>query len=174
MKLNLSKHKLILLIFFIVIVLLYFKYYDSSTINDALNQTNQSIKVQNFHSLYWPFSFELPSDYKFKEELTYIDLYKGGKKINISRNGTNFDNVIDFVKDFDSKRTIVVESEKQQTTNNHRWIVRMEYLPNLQIKEKVYLIYLDHNIYTFSSSSTELYNDLDQIVRSFKYLPENP
>jgi len=37
-------------------------------------------------------------------------------------------------------------------------------------EEKVYYIYVDNWIFTFSTSTPELYNDLDQTAQSFRYL----
>ena len=171
MIINNNFYKLLLFIFTAAVILTYFFFYRNLTKIEYTEKNNPLVTRRNFALPHWRFSIRVPNEYLIKEASSYIDLYKSNKKINISKNGTNFDNVKDYVKDFDSKRTIIVESEKKLDIKNYYWLVRVEYFPNLQIREKVYLIYLDHGVYTFSTQSSDLYNDLDQIVQSFKYLP---
>lgn len=37
--------------------------------------------------------------------------------------------------------------------------------------EKNYFIYVSDSVYSFSTSDKSLYDDLDQIAQSFKYIP---
>ncbi len=174
MKLSKNFYKLLLFIFTVVVVLSYLFFY-RNFINQVFPKQNKNSQQdrQYFESPHWNFSIVIPKEYTIKEASSYIDLYKSDKKINISKNGTNFNNVKDYLDEFDRKRALIVNSLSEFKIDGYDGIVREEVFENLKIKQKVYYIYLNSSVYTFSTESTDLYTDLEQIVKSFEYLPPN-
>lgn len=133
--------------------------------------TSQELKT--FQSKFMKFSVDVPSGFRIKEELTFVDLEKNNAKINISKNSTNENNVYGYVKDFDKKRSgLSVEEEESVKVANLDSLKRIEKFSKGPItQQKVYYIYAENKAYSVSTSDLALYDDLDQIAQSFRYIP---
>lgn len=134
----------------------------------GLNNNFNNQNIYNFKNL--QLSLIRPVNWEISENRSYADLIDGDDKINVSRNGTNFSNINDYLNDFDSKRTIEVELEQELTNNGYAMVKRVEKFNGGPVNEqKVYYIYVSNWVYALSTSSESLYDELDQITRSFKY-----
>lgn len=143
-----------------------------SNSNPTPIQPSNSNNREYFHSNTLKFSVEVLPEYQVEEKNTYIDLKSGNLKINISRNGTNFEKISDYLESFDKKRMIVISSEEKVKILSYDSVKRIEVFKAGPITEqKVYFIYVDNWVYAISTSSEELYSDLDQIAQSFRYTP---
>ncbi len=87
--------------------------------------------------------------------------------IKISRSGTDFTDIESHLSNFDKLRAVTSIKSQQLTINGFSSLKRRENTPDGQ--REAYYIMVDAFIYTFSTSSPDLYNDLDQIAKSFKY-----
>lgn len=117
------------------------------------------------------FSIEIPSDFVTEEASISVSLTSKEGVIEIIKNGTNYNSLQDYIEDFDTKRSLsVVESRKMQI-DSHEALSRTIRFANNNINQKSYYIYVNYNVYIFSTSSEALYDDLDQIVQSFRYTP---
>lgn len=132
---------------------------------------NQELKT--FQSKLMKFSINVPSDFQIREELTFVDLEKNNAKINISKNSTNENDVNGYVKDFDKKRTgLSIEEEESVKIVNLDSVKRIEKFSAGPItQQKVYYIYTENKVYSISANEKELYDELDQIALSFRYIP---
>lgn len=90
-------------------------------------------------------------------------------EIIITVNGTNFSTIHDYIDTFDSRRNIKVLSSEEVTINGKDNLIREVSFPDLEIQEKTYNTLLNHTVYTLSTDSPELYDELDQIANSFEY-----
>ena len=140
--------------------------------NKNQEQVNSQADVKTFQSEMLDFNVNIPQRTIVNEQLTFVDLSLDESKINISRNGTNFDNLEDYLKDFDSKRELVVTSSKSTEINEYKGVKRIEEFDVGPVQEQAIIYYyLDGWIYTLTTASKDLYDELDQIARSFRYTP---
>ena len=134
--------------------------------------SNQQSSSQIYRSKTLKFIISASPNWQLQEEITFVDLLSNEGKINISRIATNFSNVTDYLKDFDIKRNIVVETENKLSIYDRESVSRIEIFHGGPInKQKVYYIYVDNWVYSLSTYSEPLFGDLDQIAQSFKYTP---
>jgi hypothetical protein len=129
-------------------------------------------QTKTYHSKTLKISFSYPSDFQVEEKFTTISLKNNAGVVLISRNGTNFSNIESYLKDSDSKVNLKVDQENKFTAGDLDHVTRIEQFTSGSInKHKIDFIYKDYNIYSISTSSEELYDELDQIAQSFRYIP---
>jgi len=171
-----TKHGLIILTIFILIfgIIIYLV---TNTNKGYAPETNTIINIKegikNFKSKTLRFNIAIPNRYTVTEGQTYVDLLLNGvAAFNIVRNGTNFESLSAYLKDSDDKKKVVmVTEEKTSTINEYESVSRIETNTGSGLKQKLYYIYADNWAYILSTSSEDLFDDLDQIAQSFKYTP---
>lgn len=131
------------------------------------------LKSNSYHSELLDITIDIPSDVIFKEEnaLREIILEKNGGLIKLHAYGTNrsYKNIKDFLDEIYSSDDALKQATRKQIQIDGK---ECEIL--LLIDYKKYYCYLDNNTNSFLSISTnvhDLYDDLDQIARSFRYEP---
>lgn len=122
-------------------------------------------KTKTFQSTILKFSIEIPDRFTVSENSGRVVLSSTEGKIYIDRNGTNFSNIDDYVKDLSSKNKITLMSQERSITNG------LESISGIVDADKEYFIYTENWVYLLSTSSKSLYLDLDQIAQSFRYIP---
>lgn len=132
---------------------------------------NQQTSNRIYKSKTLKFSLLIPNKSDVVEGQTYVDITINGFLLDIVRNGTNFKSLKEYVKDFDTKKRISVSEEKSSTINGYQSISRIEENIATSKKQKIYYVHVDNWVYSLSTSSEELFDDLDQIAQSFKYTP---
>lgn len=153
-----------LLIIFLIVV--YF--------NNSYNQsqiTNNSSATKTYESENLKFGIKVPRSFSVKSSNTGVDLVRLEGSIEIVRNGTNFDNLSDYISTFDARRNIVASEVKKISIDGRDVISRIVDLPEENIKKRSYYIYVDYSVYILSTSSSALFGELDKIAQSFKYTP---
>lgn len=132
-----------------------------------------SQELKTFKSKIMKFTISVPSSFQVREEATFVDLEDKGAKINIGKNSTNSNDVNDYVKDFDEKRIgLEVEDQEALKIATLDVIKRIEKFIAGPIREqKIYYIYTENKVYSISTTAESLYDDLDQIAQSFRYIP---
>ncbi len=131
--------------------------------------TEVSIETSVIESKYLNFSVELPPEFQTVDETNQITINSQSGKISVNRNGTNFDNLDDYVSDFDTKRNLIFSDVEKISDSPYESISRIVEFPDQGVKQKSYYIYINNWVYIFSTTSEDLYDELDQIARSFKY-----
>lgn len=132
----------------------------------------QATKERIYRSKNLKFSVIIPYyDNTIQEGQTYVDIKINGMLIEAVRNGTNFESLKEYVKDFDEKKRVQVTEEKDETINAYATISRLETNMTTGVKQKIYYIFADSWIYSLSTSSESLFPVLDQIAQSFRYTP---
>lgn len=129
-----------------------------------LNNFSNSSKYKTYNSKSMNISISFPSNSKIEDKFASISITdKSGKKILINRNGTNFNNIDNFVKNSRNNINSRIKDQEKVNINGNDAIVG--YLDD----RKYYFIYANFAVYLLSTSSPELYDELDQIANSFKY-----
>ncbi len=116
------------------------------------------------------FTIQIPKDFNTEEGLTFVEFKKGDSSIGLGRVAHASASLSDYLSDLDEKnKTTKISEIKDLEINGYSVRVRDE----LRGREKVrlYYIFTPDWVYVFSTKSEELYDDLDQIAKSFRYTP---
>lgn len=124
-------------------------------------------KPELFTSKFNEFSIVVPPDIKSVwDEPATVTLYgEQNKKIIILRVGTNYESIENHLNDPNLADSSSKISKKEKLMING--------LPAMKLfidNEKGYMIIKDYALYSFTTKDQSLFNTLDQIVQSFKYL----
>lgn len=111
------------------------------------------------------FSAEIPNKFNIKERFGSVILTTDNGEILIGQNGTNFDNLKDFINNHPHNLALKLKNQQDLAVNG------LEGMSGYIDDTKNYFIYADYTVYFLSTSSEELYADLDQIAQSFRYTP---
>lgn len=125
---------------------------------------------QTYTSKDFQMTLKVPEDYKVRDAFPILDIYKDDQVISIVRNGTNYQNIEEYLKDFDQKRKVNDSNRTREDRNDYEIIKRNIKGPDGDELRVIYL-YIDNAVYIFSTSDESLYPILDQIVQSFEYKP---
>lgn len=176
-KKNKNNKKIVWAFFGLIVILLIFLTLltggflrkEKSQIVQNISPTTQ-VESNSYHSEILKITIEIPNGVSVKEEnvLRELILEKNGHTIKIHRFGTNraYKNIKEFLDELysasDTPKDIV--RRKIQIDGRECEISLGEY--------KNYDCYLNSNSFlSFYTESSELYSDLDQIARSFRYEP---
>jgi len=116
------------------------------------------------------FEVEVPSGFSVEEKIIRVILTFEGNSIYLDKSSTNFDDLDSYIADLDSIDRVEVIEEKTTSINSLK-AVRREVVLGTGEKRLVYDIYAEGLIYTIFTDSPALYDDLDQIAKSFRYAP---
>lgn len=156
----------LILIFILVGVLVFTK---SGILNDHLPSQRPSQSTKTFESKNLNFIINIPSGFQVKDENSRIIIVSDDGQIVINRNGTQFDNLPDYISDFDTKRNLKSSNKSNLLIDGKEAMSRLAQFEDQNHSQKSYYIYVDNAVYIISTSSGALYDDLDQIAKSFKY-----
>lgn len=160
----------IIAIISIVAIVLIFKQNTPPAVNNTTDNLNYP-QGKTFTSKLLKFSIDYPNNCNIEEADTDINLNCNSEIIRISRYGTNFSNPSDFFRDLSIKNRFTIIDSKSIELNTMQALEAKITYPGGPAIEKIYYIYKNYAIYSISASSPELYSDLDQIARSFRYTP---
>lgn len=122
-----------------------------------------------YHSNDLQFTIMVPFSFSVNDNSVQVDLVSSQGEISIVRNGTNYPDLKSYIVDFDSKRKLTSSNASYLSVNSDDALSRIVDYPDQKIKQKVYMIYVDNAVYIFSTDSPDLYDELDQIAKSFRY-----
>lgn len=111
------------------------------------------------------FSIKVPSSYKVSEKLGSVTINTETGQILISRNGTNFDNLKDYINYSQNNLKNRMKNQQELTINE------LDAISASIDNENIYYIYTENAVYSISTSTEALFDDLDKIAQSFKYTP---
>ncbi len=114
------------------------------------------------------FSVVVPADFQPEEKLTTINLSKGNMYIQIARVAINYNNIQDYVQQLSKLNNFNLTQKESSVINGYHSI---DGIIKSTGEEKDYFILVDGWVFTISTNSRVLYNNLDQIAQSFKYIP---
>ncbi len=140
----------------------------------AQSEPSPTPSLKTYHSDFLGLTFEYPPEYEVEEEFTnavYLK-HKNGT-VEIHRLFSNLTNIEDYLIGYDSHRTIEILDKQNLKIDGYNAVNRLEKFSGGPINEaKAYFIFIQNvAIYVFSTDDENLYDDLDQIARSFRYDP---
>lgn len=132
-----------------------------------------SQELKTFQSKNLKFSIQIPTDFQTEEKFTRVTLSNTNRdEIFINRIATDFSNLEDHLNDLNKKNKVEVIEQKSIAINKYQALVRLIKYPGGPSQgERVYNIFVDNWVYSISTTFESLYDDLDQIARSFRYIP---
>ncbi len=140
---------------------------NSTTISDLSPTIILPNNSKSYHSKLLGITIDVPDRFSIEDELGTITLKEVNTKdkIIISGIGTNSDSLDGYLIDITNYNRLEVTNKQNPTING---------LPAIKaiINGKSYfLIYKNNWVATLMTSSTDLFDDLDQIAQSFHYTP---
>ncbi|OGE45739.1 hypothetical protein A3B39_01970 [Candidatus Daviesbacteria bacterium RIFCSPLOWO2_01_FULL_37_10] len=145
-------------------------YQEPSIIKIQPTSTNSVDQTKPYQSMPMKFNVELPVKFQAVEKPGRITFSNTEGNIIIDRNGTNFISLKDYLVDLDSRNKVQISEETQLTINQYSATNRLIKYQSGEI-QKIYIIFVSGFIYNFQTDSQSLYDDLDQIAKSFRYIP---
>lgn len=113
-----------------------------------------------------------PKKFQLDDQSVQLILSDNGKHIIISREGTQFTSLNDYLNNVEEKNNVTSISREELKIDNYIAIKRFSKIDtNDNNSTKSYHVLIESRIYSLSTISPELYSDLDQIAQSFKYTP---
>ena len=144
-------------------------YYNLSVSKQNTNfKTKESFKTYSSQSM--GINIDVNQKFTINDQSSRILLSNTDGEVIISRAGTQFNDLDSYLKDFDLKNhTQILSEEDLKIDSLHTKKRKVSIDGNLN--ESYYKIFTGTRVYTLSTSSEALYDDLDQIAKSFKYIP---
>ena len=98
------------------------------------------------------------------------------KEIMVSKNNTNFLTIDEYVRELEKRNKVKINSSYDAKIDGNPVLVGYiaHLLSNLPTEKAYFIMPKKYTIFLISTSSPELYGDLDQIARSFRYLRTSP
>lgn len=135
--------------------------------NTALNTADR----KTYSSKVMKFAIDVPYQFRVEDTDVKLTLSVDTGQISIVRNGTNYDNLSDYLAEFDTRRNLTSSEINKISIDGKEAISRLVTFPEEGVRQKSYYIYADSWVYVLSTSSEALFSDLDQIAQSFRYTP---
>lgn len=160
---------IVLLSIILLFVLLMFTFYRA----EMQNNSNLSENTREHISPTMNFSISYPAFFELNDNGIEVSLKNEEGEIEIVRNGTTDMKPESILSNFDGMRNpISVISSQNNSLSGYTGILRQEEYPNLGVSKKTQYIFLPGTMFVLSTSSENLYDELDQVAQSFRYLGE--
>lgn len=165
---------LVVCVFSVLIVVFFLFYYFNQHRISASFLTSASPIVkensQEFVSNVLGFSVIIPEGFLVKSKVTTVVIYQGGSKLSINRVANNFNNLTDHINTLKRNNKLTFRNlVKSESSNPEEMIID---IIEGDVIEKSYFIYFSPWVYSISTTEPELYDELEEVVASFKYLGE--
>jgi len=133
----------------------------------STNSADKNIAGQKktYSSKFMKFSIEVPQNFTVNERFATVTITSPEGKIIIDRNGTNYSDLDSYLDNLSELNKLEIRNKEKLEINS------LSTIKAFIGKEKVYFIYYDYWLFPISTTSEELYDELDQIAQSFKYQP---
>lgn len=162
-------------LFFIVIIILnqrpFTKFQNPN--NTLMPSSSPPPTIKNFNSKFLKIFFSTPSGYDISENSNHISLNNNIGEIIISKRGTNNDTIEGAVFEISDRGTMQVANKQSMKINNIDVIsCSIKSLVSDEPESKGYYFYpVPWTVFSITTNNSELFDDLDQIARSFRYEP---
>jgi hypothetical protein len=109
-------------------------------------------------------SLIVPTKFSSEERFGTLTLSSSEGIVNVARNATNYDDLMSHLKNSRNKILDQLDSYQETRVNDYEGLIANDQ------NEKTYYIYAGSAVYFLSTTSPELYDELDAIAQSFQYL----
>ncbi len=114
------------------------------------------------------FSIEVSDAYSIEERSVSVNLIKGNNSVRIGRSCTNFNGISEYLNDLDIKNNKTENTTDENISINGYQTITRQYHETTNLR-KIYFIMVGGCVYNLSTTTPDLYPDLDQIAHSFQY-----
>src|SRR3989344_6308603 len=132
-------------------------------INVAKRSSNalNSQGIKDYRSKNLKFLIRIHKEFQVEEKFTRIVLSNSIGEIVISRNGTNFDNLENYLQDLHQKNRVEFIDKETFIVNGLNSVSgKIKSLNASRQFELIYFVYVDNWVHVFSTSSDTLFSDL--------------
>lgn len=172
-----TNHGFIILIAFIllfgaVVYLIADKNKSYSPQTNSIANTEEKTKIFRSSNV-MKFSITVPASYKVEEKFASVTITAPQGNIQISKNGTNYDNIEQYIENLTEINKLSITDIKSLYINDIQGISGIIEHPLSGLpSEKAYFLYPESwTVFSLSTSSPALFPVLDQIASSFRYTP---
>jgi hypothetical protein len=151
---------LIALMFCIAGLAWYFGNFSGSNNNNSTEVTERVITTKGPLDI----SLIVPTKFSSEERFGTLTLSSSEGIVNVARNATNYDDLMSHLKNSRNKILDQLDSYQETRVNDYEGLIANDQ------NEKTYYIYAGSAVYFLSTTSPELYDELDAIALSFQYL----
>lgn len=165
-----------LLLPIIIVCILIGGYFLANALKQKISRTQtttsspSSQELKTFQSKIMKFSINTPIKFDSVENLGRATISSPEGKLYIDRNATNFDNLDDYLKDLNNRNKAEILTEEKKTVSDYQASSRSVRFSTGEVQKEI-VIFADGWIYNFFTNEESLYDDLDQIAQSFRYIP---
>ncbi|MCA9371524.1 hypothetical protein KC726_01365 [Candidatus Woesebacteria bacterium] len=165
-----EKYSAILIIILIVLGLfvVFTSFSKGGIFSDAL--PNENRKQNEFTSELLAFSIIVPQNFVTESKDIGVMIKNDKGAITIFRSGSLYNNIDDHVNGLKEKNHLQFVKSSKQIINGEEYLITESVKED--VTEKSYFRMIDNAVYIFSTTSPELYDTLEEVVQSFKYLGE--
>lgn len=167
-------NKLVLVIFAFLLAGMYIVLFKQLATLKYVNPSSSAIERTNtYTSNILEMSVTVSDGFEVEERhpVVYLQSYRG--EITITQNNLDVDDFDYYIKQYDERRDVNILSSKQLQIGDYEAYERVMEFNGVDMTQKSYFIYPDQwVIYTISTTSPALYDDLEAIIQSFEYLGE--
>ncbi|GEM_PF-1425786 len=118
------------------------------------------------------FEIEVSGKYQISEESGFVFIRSVDGEIIVGKSGTEFDNLEDYLLKSKNNLYDTLQNIHRLEISGLESINGYSKVPGYKDLEKKYFIYANYNVYLLYTRNPELYDDLDQIAKSFRYTPD--
>lgn len=138
-----------------------------------LPSSSPTSEIKKFNSKFLKIFFSAPSGYGISENGNHISINNNFGEIIISRRGTNSNTIEGAVFEISDRGTMQVTNKQKMKINNIDVIsCNIKSLVSDEPESKGYYFYpVPWTVFSITTNDAELFDDLDQIARSFRYEP---
>lgn len=140
----------------------------SPTPKSTVSPTSQP---QTFSSKSFKFEVDVPTEYKTEDKISAILFTKPEGIIKISRSGTNYDRLEDYLTNLSERNSFELKNKEVVVINGLNAVKAVLHPLNNNPEESTYFVYKSYFVYSISTSNPQLYSDLDKIAQSFRFNP---
>ena len=128
--------------------------------------------TKTYTSNFMKISFDFPSSYILKDDLSDLRLTNKNGTLFFSRSGSNYSSVEDHVNSLMNTHTVSVVVKKLKYINSAGMLGISVLLSNKGVESYEHFFYKDFAVYQFETNDPALFADLDTIAKSFRILSE--
>lgn len=159
-----NKLPVVVVVLILLAGVLVFNYQKVSTDKQQSQTTQDQTKTFQSSSV-MKFQISVPTSHEITEKFGSATISTPNGNILIGQNGTNFDNLKNYISNSNNNLEDRIKNKKELKING------LDVVSGVIENRKTYFIYSDFRVYILSTDSESLFTDLDQIAQSFRYMP---
>lgn len=129
------------------------------------NKSNHQLVTSDLLNI----SIEIPSNFEVIERFNRITIENEKGKIYVDRIGSLYPNLEEHLRGLSDKNGLEIKILENYSNSFSK--IKINHSNSPLPEDITYMIYIENSVYSFQTTSEELYSDLDAIAKSFRYNP---